>query len=266
MIRWDCITINDKPVAECDFIKVENHFMQLSKKEDINASEFELLTATAFELFNKNKVEVGVVEVGMGGKLDATNILNNQVVSVISMIALEHQNFLGDTLEEIAHHKAGILRPNTSYIVNPMNERYVHDAIDRYAEEIGAGPRVLPDTTALRKNLFSTKDWHEFADPLQPFQRDNAVLAYLAFLRVLEEGNKSTMDTAALLPHLETKQIAGRLQSLQVPAVFGHDGTRKILVDGAHNENAAEALKDYVRHNLRSRPSGMASHLGTCHV
>ena len=230
---------------------METHFIQLNQKEEIKASEFEILTATAFELFNKNKVEVGVVEVGMGGKLDATNILNNQVISVISMIAREHQDFLGNTLEEIAHHKAGILRPNTPYIVNPMNERNVHDVIDRYAEEIGAGPRIFPDTAALRRDLFSSKDWQKFAAPLQPFQRDNAVLAYLAFLRVLEEGSESTRNSTSLLPHMQHKQIAGRLQSLQVPLVFGRHGTRHILVDGAHNENAAEALKTYVYHNLQ---------------
>jgi folylpolyglutamate synthase/dihydrofolate synthase len=109
-------------VSEREFLKVEDHYKRLNERNQINASEFELLTATAFTLFNENKVDVGIIEVGMGGKLDATNILNNQVVSVISKVARDHENFLGNTLEEIASHKAGILRPNVPFIVTRLSK------------------------------------------------------------------------------------------------------------------------------------------------
>lgn len=183
----------------------------------------------------------------MGGKLDATNILNNQVVSVISKIARDHQNFLGNTLEEIALHKAGILRPSVPYIVNPINEWNVHDAIDDYAAEIGAGPRILPETEELRENLYSTKDWHKFATGLRPFQRDNAVLAFLAVLEVLKSMNESTRKSTSLLSGLRNKVFPGRLQRSYVRQVFGASNNRRILIDGAHNPDAAEALNDFVR-------------------
>ncbi|KAF2441958.1 FolC bifunctional protein [Karstenula rhodostoma CBS 690.94] len=251
--RWDCININNEPVSETEFLRVENHFKQLSERESIDASEFELLTATAFTLFNEKKVEVGIIEVGMGGKLDATNILNNQVVSVISKIAQDHQGFLGNTLEEIASHKAGILRPNVPFIVNPMNEFRVHEVIEDYANEIGAGPRILVDTEELRTEIFKTKYWKQFCEGLLPFQRDNAVLALLAYFEVLKSLglNLSTLNTVKMLDKMRNKAtLPGRQQTVYVPVVFAK--RQGVLIDGAHNPDAAQSLKTYVNRKLRS--------------
>jgi folylpolyglutamate synthase/dihydrofolate synthase len=224
----------------------------LNERENINASEFEILTATAFQLFNDAKVEVGVVEVGMGGRLDATNILNNQVVSVISKIARDHQNFLGNTIEEIAHHKAGILRPNVPYIVNPINEWYVHDVINQYAKEIGAGPLLQGDTPELRRNLYASVYWHKFAAHLEPFRRDNAVLAYLAVVETLKSMDLSTAKVRELLPGIKNKVFPGRFQRLKLKSVFGGPNPRSILIDGAHNTDAARALSEHVLHKYRN--------------
>src|SRR4051812_42901739 len=71
--RWDCITIDEQPVRESIFREAEALVMKRNEVEKIEASEFELLTATAFEVFYKEKVEMGVIEVGLGGRLDATN-------------------------------------------------------------------------------------------------------------------------------------------------------------------------------------------------
>ncbi|PSN63956.1 Mur ligase [Corynespora cassiicola Philippines] len=252
--RWDGITINDTPVSRGEFVQAEAQIKRLNEEEKIGASEFEILTATAFKLFTDKQVKVAVVEVGMGGKLDATNILNNQIVSVISKIARDHQDFLGSTLEEIAAHKAGILRPNVPYIVNPSNEFSVHAKIDDYANEIGAGPRLHGDTEELRNALYSTKEWHTVAGPLRPFQRDNMVLALLAVLQVLDHFNMPGGDrTNKLILGLRNKRFGGRLQLRACSPVFGESST-KVLVDGAHNPDAAQALSEFVYHNLRYTP------------
>lgn len=251
--RWDCIRINDRPVSEHVFKKVEGHVLALDKRENIQASEFELLTATAFQLFNDHKVDVGVVEVGMGGKLDATNILNNQVVSVIAKIAHDHQSFLGNTLQEIATHKAGILRPNIPYIVNPTNKWNVHKVIDDVAQKVGAGPRLHGDTEQLRETLYVSKEWMDFSNGLCPFQKDNAVLAYLAVTEALKSLGEPIQALQYLLPGIKSRKILGRFQRTSARAVFGSSG-EKILIDGAHNEDAAEALNEYIQHNLRRHP------------
>ena len=256
--RWDCISINEKPVEEEAFRKTEQHFTKLNVEENINASPFEILTATAFTIFNRAKIDVGVIEVGMGGKLDATNILNNQAISVISKIAKDHEGFLGNTLEEIAKHKAGILRPNVPYIVNPMNEWNVQDVIDDYAKEIGAGPRLSGDTTVLRENLYSHKDWRRFANDLQPFQRDNVVLAVVAVKATLA-SMKTDMKYSLIADELNKKRIAkpGRFEWMRCQPIFGSPGSvgKVVLVDGAHNPDAASALSEFMAVKRR-RPRG----------
>ncbi|KAF9738374.1 hypothetical protein PMIN06_006109 [Paraphaeosphaeria minitans] len=252
--RWDCININNEPVEEQEFLKIENHYKQLSERENIEASEFELLTATAFTLFNEKQVEVGIIEVGMGGKLDATNILNNQVVSVVSKIAQDHQGFLGNTLEEIASHKAGILRPNVPFIVNPMNEFRVHEVIENYAKEIGAGPRILVDTEELRTEIYKTKYWKQFSESLLPFQRDNAILGLLAYFEVLKSLglNVKTINTLKMLDKMRNKvTLPGRMQMVYIPVVFAK--RQGVLVDGAHNPDAAQSLKEYVNRKMRHK-------------
>ncbi|KAJ4365303.1 folylpolyglutamate synthase [Neocucurbitaria cava] len=229
----------------------------LVDREKINASSFEILTATAFHIFNEERVDVGVIEVGMGGKLDATNILNNQAVCVISKIAQDHQNFLGTTLGEIAQHKAGILKPKVPYIVNPLNEWHVHDTIDQYAKEIGAGPRLAGDTPELGETLCSDQNWDRFAQALRPFQRDNAILAIVAVKETCRELGLEFAypDIAEALVKIARKDNPGRLQYLKVQPVFGQPGIpgRDILVDGAHNPDAAQALKDFIFINERRK-------------
>lgn len=191
----------------------------------------------------------------MGGKLDATNILDNQSISVISKIARDHESFLGNTLDEIASHKAGILRPNVPYIVNPMNENNVQNVIDDYAKEIGAGSRLPLQSPELRENLFSSKAWHNFAASLQPFQRDNAVLATIAARQVIQDLGL-TMKWTNVTDALRNTTNHGRLKNLILPPVFStgpKDTDMSIIVDGAHNPDAAQELNGYIKNKERRR-------------
>ncbi len=193
-------------------------------------------------------MQIGVVEVGMGGKLDATNILNNQAVSVINKIARDHQEFLGTSLEEIALHKAGILRPNVPYILNPYNDSTVLDTINKYAEEIGAGPRLQIDTLERREDIFSRKLWHEFAGRLQPFQRDNAILGVIAAQQAVSSLGLKFEDSKILakLKWVSRQHHFGRQHIVAVEPIFGRPG-RPVLVDGAHNPDAAIALRGLLK-------------------
>lgn len=254
--RWDCISISNKPIDEKLFRRIEQHYTQLSEKENINASPFEILTATAFHIFTEKKVEVGVIEVGMGGKLDATNILQNQIISVISKIARDHEDFLGDSIEQIASHKAGILRPNVPYIVNPTNEWNVQNVIDDYAKEIQAGPRLTGHSVQMEL-LYATAGWLQFAQRLQPFQRDNAVLAIVAAKQatINLKLNFFPYQISRKLQTIDKLPIPGRCEHVNVQPVFGQHMRlgRKILVDGAHNPDAAIALNEHVHAHLRLR-------------
>ena len=254
-VRWDCISIDGKPVEQKTFRNVEKHFEKINASRQIGASPFEILTATAFTIFNDANVKIGVVEVGMGGRFDCTNILNNQAVSVISKIARDHEGFLGNTLTEIAGHKAGILRPSVPYIVNSANEENVINVIKDYATEIGAGPRLSTRTFNLEEKLFEISKWHRITNTLAPFQQENMKMAVVAVMQTLESIGQSTKPVDLAKTLLANMKIhnPGRQEFVQVPPIFTNPSEKKnrVLVDGAHNPDAAEALAVFVRDNLR---------------
>lgn len=234
---------------------MERHYNAINQKNYIGASPFEILTATAFTIFNDNKVNVGVVEVGMGGKLDSTNILNNQVISVISKIARDHEGFLGNTLAEIASHKAGILRPSVPYIISTANEPNVQAVVEDYAREIGAGSRLLPYSFGLQTKLYDSSKWTRATSRMMPFQIENLKLAVIAVRQALDGMARETKpaELAKILLQNAKKHIPGRQEIVRLTPVFRRAGEVRnhVLVDGAHNPDAAVTLAEYVKANLR---------------
>jgi dihydrofolate synthase/folylpolyglutamate synthase len=117
-------------------------------------SFFEMLTAIAFEYFAKNHVQIAVLEVGMGGRLDATNVVD-PVLSVITDISLDHQKFLGDTVAAIAREKAGIIRPHGIVVtlpqLPPANDAIGNAVLDCEARAVSAVPYVPPVSPASQR-------------------------------------------------------------------------------------------------------------------
>lgn len=142
------IKVNGKNADE----KFVYDFIQELKKlpEDIQPSFFEFTTVMAFEYFRQQKVDFAIVEVGLGGRLDATNIIV-PLVSAITNIALDHQNLLGETLGEITYEKAGIIKPNIPIVCSAENEEVVKIIQDK-AKEKGA---KWIDATTLNPNYKS---------------------------------------------------------------------------------------------------------------
>lgn len=130
----DCIAIRQRSLSEEAYSRLAQHVQELSDAHKIGASSFELLTATALAAFEEAQLDAVVVEVGMGGRLDATNAIPDEriLVSVITAIDLDHQAFLGSTIREIATEKAGIIRPNTIVVLGeqaPENDKEVLEAV-----------------------------------------------------------------------------------------------------------------------------------------
>ncbi len=138
------IQINDEQISDVEFAliyeRVNTAAEDLVKRGLLpwHPSFFEMLTAMAFEYFASTGVELAVLEVGMGGRLDATNVVE-PCLTVITDIDFDHQKFLGDTLPEITHEKAGILRPNTGVVLLPQHP-VVNEALGREIIERGAKP------------------------------------------------------------------------------------------------------------------------------
>ncbi|TAQ91438.1 hypothetical protein B7494_g199 [Chlorociboria aeruginascens] len=238
--RRDCITIDDETVKKWAFRAAERSVLERNKKDGIEASEFELLTATAFEIFYREKIEIGVVEVGLGGRLDATNALENKAVTVISKMGLDHQSFLGNTIEEIARQKAGIMRAGVPCVLDKSNPPSVQKVIEDYAKKIGTDV-ILSSTESTFLDQLPKDDF-------EPHQWENLACAYTAFHLAY---TKSDSPLHRLVPAVQNIDWPGRLQTIGVRSVTGREET--IILDGAHNVQSAEVLGRYVDGRLRTQ-------------
>lgn len=230
--RWDCITINDKPVSKQLFFETEHLVKQRASVEGIGASEFELLTATAFEIMEREKVEFGVIEVGMGGALDATNALKSKAVTVITKIGLDHQGFLGNTIEEIAVQKAGIMRHDVPCVVDASNSMYVLRTIKTQAASLSLVDLARPYPSM--KTMLAGESYEQH-------QLQNIANAVLAF----RKASPTRLRPDQMVAAIRGAAIPGRLQRID------RNGT-KMLLDGAHNVQSAEVLAKYVNKHLRT--------------
>src|SRR5215472_7358821 len=140
------IQINSVPISDDDFARlyfqVDDTSQRLVQETTLphHSSFFETLTAIAFLYFAEQRVDIAVLEVGMGGRLDATNIVE-PILSIITDISLDHEDYLGHTIAEIAREKAGILRPNGTLITLPQ-----HPEANQVIGEVAAS---LPDMRAI---------------------------------------------------------------------------------------------------------------------
>ena len=249
--RWDCITINEKQVDEGFFREVEAAVKIKDQSEGIKASEFEILTATAFEIFSRAKIEIGVVEVGLGGRDDATNVLDHVAVTVITKIGKDHQGFLGSTVEEIALHKAGIMKNGVHCLADGSNNTQVLEVLKENAAKIGADSLLLvPQDVDPAGQIWSVVAKDKFMN----HQQMNLCLAFQAVKEVLARYHPS-LDPLRLLLAIPNTVWPGRLQNLNIKALTGSD--REVLIDGAHNPQSAEVLRSYVDQELREKHRGV---------
>lgn len=278
--RWDCITINSddggqvKPVSRELFRDVEKSVLTRCQEEDIQASEFEVLTATAFDIFNRSNLDIAVVEVGVGGRLDATNIIGQRVVdetgsvqvvdgsvfrplplvTAIAKIGLDHQGLLGDTIEDIAREKAGILKPRVPVVYDPSNEPRVREVIRTVAKSNGSP--VIDHSTFPMPEM--PLHWATHA-------RQNMEVAFLAtWTALISSGriqpppsvDQNEEDAVralrfAMVKTAEQTAFPGRQEWVDISSLTGRE--EQVLLDGAHNPQAAHVLANKVHEARLSR-------------
>jgi dihydrofolate synthase/folylpolyglutamate synthase len=225
-------------------------------------SFFEMMTAIAFEYFAQERVEIAVLEVGMGGRLDATNVVE-PLVSVITDISLDHQKFLGDTVGEIAREKVGIIRPGGVVVTLPQQPE-ANDVIGNTVMELGARavnavpfvPPVSPGSSGyLRSKPFNAEDaekdrgGHFYRYPLEVMGREILVETGLVGrhqLRNVALAIATAVELSEKFPGITAESIErgiretrwpGRFQQVAVP------GWPEIVLDVAHNPAGAWALR-----------------------
>jgi dihydrofolate synthase/folylpolyglutamate synthase len=221
----------------------------LARADRANGDEpvtlFELLTAAGFLLFAEVPADVVLLEVGLGGRFDATNVVDDPLVSVITSISMDHQAYLGDTVEKIAFEKAGILKRGRPAAISP-NRDGVLAVFDEVAARVGAGPLAVGgrDWMAFEEHgrlVFQDEDGLlDLTLPRLPgrHQLQNAGTA-VAALRIGRLG----VPQAAIQRGLETVEWPARLQRLTHGAlVEAAPAGAEIWLDGGHNPGAGEVI------------------------
>ncbi|MDH3255205.1 MAG: bifunctional folylpolyglutamate synthase/dihydrofolate synthase [Acidobacteriota bacterium] len=215
------------------------------------ATYFESLFVSACLWFAQQECEVAVLEVGLGGRLDATNACE-PAVSVITQIALEHQIHLGNSLASIAREKAGIMRHGRPVVVGERGSEARHD-LEEQARRIGADWHWAPEEARILDRL-DDSEWSRrlrlssgWGDLVLRFelpgrhQESNLVTA-VAAAEVLSRQGWGAIDASAFVSGVEKCRWPGRLERVELP-----NGAGLVVLDAAHNPSAARALAEFVR-------------------
>ena len=231
----DRVQINLLPLPEAEFCRDLGEFLKHIKSSGITPSYFELLVALAYWEFARQEVNYAVVEVGLGGLVDGTNVVNRaDKVCIITDIGLDHVNVLGHTLAEIASQKAGIIQPHNAVFVHRQADE-VLDVIQKVCERQAATLHIIEPQEISAELSF-----------LPLFQQRNFTLAQAAANYVIERDH---------LPELKPSQMIRAAQT-NIPArmeVFHHD-EKTIILDGAHNPQKLHALIESIRAQFSDQP------------
>ena len=208
------IKISGLEISRPVFANYIEQICQIADKNEIHLTEFEILTAVMFKYFSDENVDVVVLETGLGGRFDATNVIKSNLCAVITHIDFDHTERLGKTLSQIAYEKAGIIKENSTIITAEGYEIFRDVADEKNAMFMMISP--FEDTTNL-----SLKGMH---------QQENLSLA-LATVRYL-------------FPKISEDTIQYALTKVEHPYRFQFIPEKNMIVDVAHNPNGIKALKE----------------------
>ena len=240
------IRISGKKISQSDFTALVQEIEQDIADIDFEPTFFELITLLAFSYFAAQAVDIAIIETGLGGRLDCTNVITPKV-SVITTIDRDHEHILGDTLEKIASEKAGIIKPGIPAITHEQPE-VVIEVLKAHAEKVGAQLRVIGDNVEFtyrfggsasrnpHAQICVESDNYSFEHISAPlpgeFQAFNCALALVTIDVLANDGYR--LSEMKMHVGLAASEIAGRMELIcEDPP---------ILVDGAHNPIALQAL------------------------
>jgi dihydrofolate synthase/folylpolyglutamate synthase len=215
------IKINGSDISKDDFAKLLFEIYITAEVNKIQATEFEILTVMMYVFFERQKVDFAIVETGLGGRLDATNVIEKPLVSIITTIDLDHTDRLGDTIDLIAAEKAGIIKSGVSVVVNRDNLGL--EVIKEKAAESNSILEIADDSTQIEYEVALEGTW----------QKKNLALV-LKTIEVLQ-GQNIKISEDAVKRALKIVSWSGRFQYIK---------EKNLILDGAHNPSAAKVLRE----------------------
>lgn len=243
------IRVNGENIPKDDLrdvtLFVRDHAEAMAELIGEHPTEFELMTAVAFEHFARSACDVVVCEVGLGGRLDSTNIIESPEACVITRIGLDHTEFLGDTPAKVAAEKAGIIKPGAAVVSWPQDDDGATEAIAAAAARCGSRV-VVPDLDALEivpvgdggVRPFTYRGKPYTTKLLGSYQPSNAALAIEVAFQLRERGWNLSDETIAR--GVADTSWPGRFEVVSTDAPT-------VVVDGGHNPQGAEVLAESLR-------------------
>ena len=240
----DRICINGQPIADEDFIRIANQVKEMEKtllETHDHLSFFELLTLIALLYFKEQEVDLVLLEVGIGGLLDTTNVVTGEI-AVITSIGLDHQETLGESLEEIAGQKAGIFKSGKKAVIAKLSPE-AELVCQSKARELDVDLYQTGQDFTLKAGDFSSSlaSFSQLEIGLEGiYQQENAALAlqtFLLFMASREEGVEGELVRQAL----KETHWAGRLERIR-PHIY---------LDGAHNLPALSRLVEFIQEKIQ---------------
>ena len=240
----DRICINGGPISDTDFIRLADQVKAMEQRlleTHDQLSFFELLTLIALLYFKEQEVDLVLLEVGIGGLLDTTNVVTGEI-AIITSIGLDHQETLGDSLAAIAEQKAGIFKPGKSAVIANLapEEQLV---CQKTATNLGVSLYQANKDFSFRNGNFSSSlaDFNHLILGLEgAYQEENAALALQVFLLFMAQRDEK-VNQEAVRAALQATKWAGRLEAV----------TEHIYLDGAHNLPALERLVEFIQEKIQ---------------
>lgn len=241
--------VNGMPIRDEELADITASCAHLAISMKNSPTEFELITAIAMEYFKRNHCDVVVLEAGMGGELDSTNVIEAPLCSVITNIGLDHTKELGDTVEKIASEKAGIIKPGIPAIIYGLSES-VTEVIKKRSIELSSPltianfDKIVPISDSRKRQIFSYKSHSKLSLPLLGTHQLHNAAVVLETVEVLR-GCGLEISESAVYGGLETTVWPARFEIISENPFF--------VVDGGHNPQCTEAVVD----NLKKYFTGM---------
>jgi len=251
LIRFnERITVDEKDINDVELSYIIDYIRKNIVDRGIKRqfSYFDFTTAVAFEFFYRKKVDIAIIEVGLGGRLDSTNVIF-PILSIITNVAFDHQQYLGYNLEAIAKEKSGIIKERIPVVTGAEGDALsvIHDIAEKNSSLL----YVLGRDFSYEKNKDQNMTYKGKGNPLKDIyinllgdhQLKNAALALCATELLIDYGYKIT--NRAIYDAFLNINWQGRLEILQKNPL--------IILDGAHNPNAVEAISYFIKTHYNSK-------------
>ncbi len=252
-IQYNGNMIEKTELAEC--VEKVKYVIDNLALQGIQPTEFEALTATAFLYYEKKKCDFVVLEVGLGGRLDSTNVINAPYVSVITSISLDHTAILGDTIEKIAAEKCGIIKFGAETVAYPVQDENAMALIRKTCAERCNDLRI-PDLNRLEikgEHLEGTYAVYDGIKFLLPLAGEHMVYNACTAIEAVRSLSRLAISIPvdAIVNGIEKSVMPARMELIRKKPV--------VILDGGHNEGCAEALSAFVKKHLAGKRIVMVS-------